>query len=88
MLWYKLNQHTKIRVNTGSGISNYTEVGAVLGKGNLGGALISQAVLDEGVMAHFPPGGPLQLEYGSKKQKQKETRRQLKNEPLCVGNLR
>ena len=64
-LWYKLNQHTKIRVNTGSGISNYTEVGAVLGKGNLGGALVSQAVLDEGVMAHFPPGGPLQLEYGS-----------------------
>ena len=65
MLWYKLNQHTKIRVNTGSGISNYTEVGAVLGKGNLGGALVSQAVLDEGVMAHFPPGGPLQLEYWS-----------------------
>ena len=64
-LWYKLNQHTKIRVKTGSGISNFTEVGAVLGQGTLGGALISQAVLDEGVMAHFPPGGPLQLEYGS-----------------------
>ena len=64
-LWYKLNQHTKIRVKTGSGTSNYTDVGAVLGQGTLGGALISQAVLDEGVMAHFPPGGPLQLDYGS-----------------------
>ena len=53
-LWYKLNESTRIRVKTGSGASDYTEVGAVLGQGTLGGALISQAVLDEGVMAHFP----------------------------------
>ena len=64
-LWYKLNDNTQIRVKTGSGTSEYTEVGAVLGQGTLGGAIISQAVLDEGVMAQFPPGGPLQLEYGS-----------------------
>ena len=66
-LWYKLNQNTKIRVKTGSGISQYTDVGAVLGQGTLAGALISQAVLDDGVMSHFPPGGNLQLEYGSVK---------------------
>ena len=64
-LWYKLNQHTRIRVQTGSGTSQYTDVGAVLGQGTLAGALISQAVLDDGVMNHFPPGGNLQLEYGS-----------------------
>ena len=64
-LWYKLNQHTQIRVKTGAGISGYSMVGAVLGQGTLGGALISQAVLDEGVMAQFPPGGPLQVDYGT-----------------------
>ena len=30
----------------------------------LGGALVSQGVLDEGVMEHFPPGGAVQMEYG------------------------
>ena len=64
-LWYKLNQHTQIRVKTGAGTSEYSKVGAVLGQGTLGGALISQAVLDEGVMAQFPPGGPLQVDYGT-----------------------
>ena len=64
-LWYKLNQNTKIRVKTGSGTSQYTEVGAVLGQGTLAGALISQAVLDDGVSRHFPPGGDLQMEYGA-----------------------
>ena len=39
-------------------------VGAVVGQGMIGGALVSQGVLDEAVMEHFPPGGELQLEYG------------------------
>ena len=26
--------------------------------------LVSQAVLDDGVMEHLPPGGDLQMEYG------------------------
>ena len=30
----------------------------------IGGALVSQAVLDDGVSEEFPPGGQLQLEYG------------------------
>ena len=29
-----------------------------------GGALVSQAVLDDGIMEHLPSGGELQLEYG------------------------
>lgn len=64
-LWYKLNEFTKIRVKTGWGTSELEDVGAVHGQGTLGGALISQAVLDEGVMKHFPPGGNLQLNYGT-----------------------
>ena len=63
-LWYKLNESTQIQVKTGSGMSRFADVGAVLGQGTLGGAIISQAVLDDGVMEHFPPGGEIQLEYG------------------------
>ena len=40
-------------------------MGAVLGQGTLGGAIISQAVLDEGVMEHFSPGEEGQPRYGS-----------------------
>ena len=40
-------------------------MGAVVGQGTIGGALVSQAVLDDGAMEHFPPGGRLQLQYGS-----------------------
>ena len=54
-----IRQFTKVRVKTGSGTSNYTDVEAVLGQGTLGGALIRQAVLDDGVMNHLPPGGDL-----------------------------
>ena len=63
-LWYKMNEKTRIQVKTGAGLSDWGEVGAVLGQGTLGGALISQAVLDEGVSEHFVPGGEGELEYG------------------------
>jgi hypothetical protein len=56
-LWYKLNESTQIRVRTGAGMSQYAKVGPVLGQGTLAGALISQAVLDDGVIAEFSPGG-------------------------------
>ena len=56
---------TKIQVKTSSGTSKFGEVGAVLGQGTLGSAIISQAVLDEGVMEHFPPGGEVQLQYST-----------------------
>ena len=64
-LWFKMNEKTRIQVKTSSGISKFGEVGAVLGQGTLGSAIISQAVLDEGVMEHFPPGGDIQLKYGN-----------------------
>ena len=76
-LWHKLNADTHIRVRTGAGMTRYASVGAVVGQGTLAGALVSQAVLDEGVMEHFPPGGgaagaggagvggAVQMEYGN-----------------------
>ena len=45
-------------------MTRFSEVGAVVGQGMLGGALASQAVLDDGVMEHLPPGGELQIDYG------------------------
>ena len=36
-----------------------------MGQGTIGGALVSQAVLDDGVSEHFKPGGPQQVTYGS-----------------------
>ena len=63
-LWYKLNEDTRIKVRTGVGETRSGAVGAVVGQGMLGGALVSQANLDDGVMEHLPPGGELQMEYG------------------------
>ena len=37
----------------------------MLGQRTIGGALVSQAVLDEGVMEYFTPAGNIQLDYGS-----------------------
>lgn len=65
-IWYKLNENTVIQVKTsGAGLSAPGKVGAVIGQGTIGGALISQAVLDDGVMEHFSPAGNQQLQYGS-----------------------
>ena len=65
-LWYKLNENTKIQVKTnGAGLSTPGDVGAVIGQGTIGGALVSQAVLDDGVKEHFTPAGDTQLQYGS-----------------------
>ena len=55
-LWYSLNNNTRIKVRTGAGVTRSREVGAVVGQGMLGGALVSQAVLDDGVMEHLGPG--------------------------------
>ena len=52
-LWYKLNQNTRIQVRTGAGMSEYAEVGAVVGQGTIAGALGSQAVLDKGITPSF-----------------------------------
>ena len=63
-LWSKLNENTQIKVRTGVGESGSVNVGAVVGQGTIGGALVSQAVLDEGVKDHFDPGGNDELNYG------------------------
>ena len=64
-LWYKLNNDTQMRVRTGAGMSDFTNAGAVVGQGTLGGALVSQAVLDQGISEQFAPGGGDELTYGS-----------------------
>jgi hypothetical protein len=64
-LWYKLNEATQIRVKSSQGLSDSADVGAVVGQGTIGGALVSQAVLDDGIMEHFEPGGRDELNYGS-----------------------
>ena len=66
-LWHKLNDDTRIRVKTGAGVSSYTSAGAVVGQGTIGGALVSQAVLDEGVSAEFTPGDKNETNYGDVK---------------------
>ena len=45
-------------------MTKQANVGAVVRQGMLGGALVSQGVLDEAVMEHLPPGEPSQMEYG------------------------
>ena len=62
--WHKLNQDTNIRVRTGAGLSNRATVGAVVGQGTMGGALVSQGVLDDGMGEHFQAGAVGELEYG------------------------
>ena len=64
-IWYKLNEGTRIQVKTGVGTSQYTEVGAIVGQGTIGGALGSQAVLDNGVSEYFPPGSGDEVNYGT-----------------------
>ena len=64
-LWHKLNQDTRIQVKTSAGMTEYGPVGPVVGQGTIGGALVSQAVLDDAVMEHFPLAGSPSLEYGS-----------------------
>ena len=65
--WYKLNQGTVIRVRTGVGLSDPGEVGDVVGQGTIGGALVSQGVLDEAIGEHFQPGGEETVSYGQVK---------------------
>ena len=55
-IWYKLNEGTNIKVRTGAGMSESLVIGVVVGQGTLGGAPVSQAVLDEGVCEKYEPG--------------------------------
>ena len=63
--WFKLNEETQIKVRTGVGMSKARNVGAVVGQGTIGGARVSQAVLDDGIQQKFQPGSEEELRYGS-----------------------
>ena len=52
-------------MKTGAGLSDFANVGAVVGQGTIAGALGSQAVLDEGISEYFPPGNRDELNYGT-----------------------
>ena len=51
-LWAKLND-TLIEVRTGVGKTQSAEIGFVIGQGTMGGALASQASLDDGIDGRF-----------------------------------
>ena len=51
--WTKLNSNTRIRVKTGSGYSEWSDEGAMIGQGSGGGALLSQDKLDKGITEVF-----------------------------------
>ena len=57
-LWHKLNDKTEICVKTEVGLTEYDQ-------GTMGGALVSQAVLDERTKEHFVPGDKNEINYGS-----------------------
>ena len=61
-LWTKLND-TVIQVRTGVGTSGKVAIREVIGQGTIGGALVSQASLDDGIMAQFE--GSSEWAYGS-----------------------
>ena len=52
-VWYQLNRDTEISVKTASGMTDTALVGDCIGQGTAGGALVSQANLDQGLMEHF-----------------------------------
>ena len=65
-LWHKLNSNTRIQVRTAAGATPWGEVGSVVGQGTIGGALISQAVLDDAVTESFPLAGSQDMiQYGN-----------------------
>ena len=46
-------------------MTSYMEAGALVGQGTIGGALVSQGVLDEGISGQFAPGGEDKMNFGS-----------------------
>ena len=61
--WAKLNQNTRIRVKTGIGYTDWSDEGSMIGQGTVGGALVSQANLDRGMVEMFA-GSEEEARYG------------------------
>ena len=63
-LWFKLNQKTEIRVKTAVGMTGTAEVGALVGQGSSGAAVVSQAMVDTGLKEYFA-GSSDEMYYGT-----------------------
>ena len=63
-VWYKLNEGTEVAVKTAGGVSDTAVVGDCIGQGTAGGALVSQANLDQGLMQCFKDSKD-EIQYGS-----------------------
>jgi hypothetical protein len=61
--WAKLNVNTRIRVKTGIGYTDWSDEGSMIGQGTVGGALVSQANLDRGMVEMFS-GSEDEVSYG------------------------
>ena len=61
--WAKLNENTGIRVKTGTGYTDWSDEGSMIGQGTVGGALVSQANLDRGMVEMFA-GSQEEVSYG------------------------
>ena len=65
-VWFKLNEATEISVKTATGMTEEAFVGDCIGQGTTGGALVSQANLDVGLMEYFQDSQD-EINYGSVK---------------------
>ena len=62
-VWFNLNKNTVIRVKTGTGYSEWTNAGELIGQGTGGGALVSSVNLDND-MEEFFAGSSSEVTYG------------------------
>ena len=62
--WYKLNQNTRIKVNTACGMTATAEAGDLVGQGTAGAGLVSQLNLDRGMQNYFSSSGD-EIYYGN-----------------------
>ena len=51
--WFKLNQNTRIKVNTAAGMTGTVMAGDLVGQGTAGAGLVSQLNLDRGLQQYF-----------------------------------
>ena len=62
-IWYKLNDDTKITVKTSVGLTEMTDVGALVGQGSGGAAVGSQAMVDIG-LKNYLSGSTDEIYFG------------------------
>ena len=63
-VWYKLNEETEIVVKTAVGMTECKKVGALVGQGSSGAAVVSQAMIDLGLKQYFSSSSD-EMYYGS-----------------------